>query len=164
MSFITTLAVAIFCFHAATATVQVSGIFNSDTGEIINTEWLGPDESECEDNAPCSDIIQQNQAALDGKNLVQEVTTTDFGFVQAFTQMLFGIQATISNTLIAVLYPTALLQNMCEEFADDPDATGVCSKDEGVGRVFGWLHNIIWLNYIFLILQFFSNRSLKGMS
>ena len=164
MSFITTLAVAIFCFHAATATVQVSGIFNSDTGEIINTEWLGPDESECEDNAPCSDIIQQNQAALDGKNLVQEVTTTDFGFVQAFTQMLFGIQAAISNTLIAVLYPTALLQNMCEELAGDPDATGVCSKQTGVGKVFVYLNYIIYFFYLLFVAQLVMNRSDKGIT
>ena len=144
MSFITTLTIMMFCLHAANATIVIAGVFDSDTGPIVNTNWVGPDAEECEGNNPCPSRITENINNLNDKNLVQDAAISSDVSLQPQQNVLFGLGALISNVAASVAYPLSFLQNACEELAGDPDATRVCSKQTGVGKIFVYLNYIIY--------------------
>tara|TARA_R100000306_G_C4350799_1_gene130032 strand:+ start:39 stop:500 length:462 start_codon:yes stop_codon:yes gene_type:complete len=144
----------VICFNVATAVIGVSGVFDTqEQGDIINFD----------------SINQYNEQQLDARtfelnntesswisNLLPDIVDQGADFVR-------GAGQAISLFMIGIVSPAAIIDDICMQVANDPNQSGTCSQDDGLGVVTKWINRLVWLTYVFFLIQFLANRSFRGI-
>ncbi len=154
MSMIYNITLFVFCFNVAAASIAVTGIFDDESGSaVINFD----------------SINQYNEQELEARIL--EVNSTEASWISQYlpdivdqgADFVRGAGQAISLFMVGIVTPASIIDDVCMQVANDIDQTGACSREDGIGVVTKWLNYLVWLTYVFFLIQFLANRSFRGI-
>lgn len=159
MSAMVNIMVFIICFNAAVSVVNVSNVFARDEANVFNYSLPNANQQSIDDKILAMNNSQSADSEYFGQNIFSSALQDLRGAASAIT----GLADSLRLFMVGVISPGQILQNMCKEIAQDPNAIGICSESTGLGKIILWINRLVYVMYFIFIVQFFANRSYKGM-
>lgn len=159
MSAMVNIMLFIICFNAAVSAVNISQVFSRDDSIVFNSSLPNANQAEIDARILSMNNTQNSDSEYFGQNIFSSALQDLRGAASAIT----GLADSLRLFMVGVISPGQILQTMCEELAQDPNATGLCNTSTGLGQLIQWINRLVYVMYFIFIIQFVANRSYKGM-
>ena len=154
MSVIHNITLFVFCFNMASASINAMQLFDdSSDNQVIDMDMMNP----------------QNEADLQTRIYEMNSTSSSWisnltpDFIESGADFVRGTFNAISLFMVGIVQPAQAIDTACQQIANDPDMTGTCNTTDGIGSMTKWINYLVWITYIFFIVQFLANRSFRGI-